>query len=420
MSVADHRREAVPDLTLRHLVDLRRMQQVQDEFAAEHGLALIAVDPRGTPVTTASRFTPFCQLMRQDPVLRRACFGCDAHGGLQAAIDDRPYIYRCHTGLIDMSAPIVYNGIYLGALLAGQVQVSDLELSPVFPEMSAWQSDRERRRRFDAIPVMDESDLRRTAGALFQLTHDLALGAGERVESMTPDTPVKLFLTNAESWRAPATYDLTALARSLADGDAASTMRKIGHYLAHLWVDDEPTIGLATLADYEAMMLDSAAQLAATVHAQVRALVQEAHSRSRHRKPLSRFDAQMYCESLAWPLIDGFDTTHAGEPRTLTDLLNVIERDLAEPPSLAAAAKYLSLSQSHFSKVFKAATAMNYVAYVTDKRIERAKLLLAHTDIPITRIADDLGFHPANYFSRTFKKRTGQSPSSYRHQPAHT
>ncbi len=419
MSIADHRREPVTDFSLRNLVDLRRLQQVQDEFSAEHGLAMIAVDPRGVPVTTASHFTPFCQLMRQDPVLRRACFSCDAHGGLQAAIDNRPYIYRCHTGLIDMSAPIVHDGIYLGALLCGQVQVADLELSPVFPELSEWQSDRERLRHFDAIPVMDETDLHRTAEALFQLTTDIANGAGERVESVTPATPVRLFLAQAESWRAPATYDLTALAHSVAAGDAASTMRTIGHYLTRISLSDEALVEVATLSDLEIVLIDGAEQVSAAVAARVRLAIQQQRSRTGRRKQLSRYDAQLYAESLAWPIVDALGAARAGEPRTLTDLLNLIERDLARPPSLGRAAKYLSVSLSHFSRIFKAATNTNYVAYVTDKRIERAKFLLAYTDTPVTRIATDLGFNPPNYFSRTFKKALGSPPSEYRRVFSH-
>lgn len=419
MSVAETGRKAFTDLTLRTLVDLRRLQQMQDEFAAEHGLALIAVDPRGNPITTASRFTPFCQLMRQDPVLRQACFNCDAHGGLQAAIDSRPYIYRCHTGLIDMSAPIMYNGIYLGALLCGQVQVADLELAPISPQLSAWQTDRERLRRFEAIPIMDESDLQRTAAALYALTDALASGAGQRVEDMT-ETPVKLFLTSAESWRAPATYDLATLSRSIADGDAAAAMRTIGHYLTHVSTDDQMLVGLASLADFEAAMMDAAGQVSTTIHAQIRLLVQREHRGKSRQKHLSRFDAQMYAESLAWPILDEMESARASQGRTLTDLLNVIERDLGAPPPLTAAAQYLSLSQSHFSKVFKAATGMTYVAYVTEKRIERAKLFLAHTDIPITRIATELGFQPANYFTRTFKKHTGKPPSEFRRHRSHT
>lgn len=63
-------------------------------------------------------------------------------------------------------------------------------------------------------------------------------------------------------------------------------------------------------------------------------------------------------------------------------------------------------------------TKQSYIHYVTGKRLERAKLMLTHTDKPVLRIATELDFQPVNYFSRTFKKHTGLTPSEYRQQRA--
>ena len=48
-----------PDL--RHLVDLDRLQEIQDNYAADTGLAMITVDSTGSPVTQASQFSRLCQ-----------------------------------------------------------------------------------------------------------------------------------------------------------------------------------------------------------------------------------------------------------------------------------------------------------------------------------------------------------------------
>ena len=119
-------RHLTDEISITTLVDLDQLQRLQDQFSEATDLAIIAVDYRGTPVTEAHGFTPFCQLMRMDPARRKLCYSCDAHGGLQAAIEGRPHIYRCHAGLVDFSVPITVGNQYVGAILCGQVQLGDL------------------------------------------------------------------------------------------------------------------------------------------------------------------------------------------------------------------------------------------------------------------------------------------------------
>ena len=54
------------------------------------------------------------------------------------------------------------------------------------------------------------------------------------------------------------------------------------------------------------------------------------------------------------------------------------------------------------------------VEYRTKKRIEKAKLLLETTDIPIKEIVEMLGFYDAAYFYKVFEKSTSLTPKQYR------
>ena len=49
------------------------------------------------------------------------------------------------------------------------------------------------------------------------------------------------------------------------------------------------------------------------------------------------------------------------------------------------------------------------------QRIEKAKKLLTTTDTYLYRIAEETGFKDQNYFSKAFKKITGELPTQYRH-----
>ncbi len=72
------------------------------------------------------------------------------------------------------------------------------------------------------------------------------------------------------------------------------------------------------------------------------------------------------------------------------------------------------IGYSYFRKMFKQYTGIAPVQYHLDLKIRRARDLLVSTDQSIKEIAFMVGFRSIHYFSRTFKKKTGISPSEIR------
>ena len=95
-------------------------------------------------------------------------------------------------------------------------------------------------------------------------------------------------------------------------------------------------------------------------------------------------------------------------------VLNYIDRNVRKGLSLNKVADYVNMSACYFSKLFKKITGKNYIAYVTDSKIEMAKQMLVDTDMTLLDIADDLLYNETNYFGKAFKKKTGMTPSEYR------
>lgn len=91
-----------------------------------------------------------------------------------------------------------------------------------------------------------------------------------------------------------------------------------------------------------------------------------------------------------------------------------IETHYAEALSLAVLARYLNLSTSYLSALFKREVDMTVMEYICQTRIKHALILLNSTQLPIQDIAAECGFTDLNYFSRVFKKKQGTSPSQYR------
>jgi YesN/AraC family two-component response regulator len=101
---------------------------------------------------------------------------------------------------------------------------------------------------------------------------------------------------------------------------------------------------------------------------------------------------------------------------SMDDIINYIDRNCYHDISLDEVADFANMSSYYLSKMFKKETGINFVTYLTNKKIERAKDMLENTDVPIINIALELSYHEPNYFSKVFKKNTGKTPTEYRKQ----
>ena len=93
---------------------------------------------------------------------------------------------------------------------------------------------------------------------------------------------------------------------------------------------------------------------------------------------------------------------------------DLIRARIQDPPTLAELAFLTGLSRTYFSPVFKEVVGMGLKDYLTQARINKAKDLLGDINLTIKKIAYEVGFRDPNHFSRTFKKRTGATPTNWR------
>lgn len=89
-----------------------------------------------------------------------------------------------------------------------------------------------------------------------------------------------------------------------------------------------------------------------------------------------------------------------------------LEDDLA----IQDIARDMGVSYSNFRKLFKEFAGVSPAFYQQELRIQRAKELLATTDMSVKLIAYRLRFDSPDYFSSKFKMKTGMKPSEFREQ----
>lgn len=117
-------------IKLSDVLDIDLLQKFQDNFAESMDIASVTVDVNGDPVTKPSSYTSFClDYTHATKIGDDRCALSHKKGGEEAIRTGRPYIYRCHAGLIDFAAPIVVEGMHIGTILGGQILTKSPEES---------------------------------------------------------------------------------------------------------------------------------------------------------------------------------------------------------------------------------------------------------------------------------------------------
>jgi AraC-like DNA-binding protein len=112
------------------------------------------------------------------------------------------------------------------------------------------------------------------------------------------------------------------------------------------------------------------------------------------------------------------DTTVRRGSRTgdavIDEALDLMARNFTQDLDVEKVAKKVNLSPSHFRHLFRETTRQPFNKYLVSMRLEKARELLLQTQIPVTEVAETVGFRSPAHFSRAFHKRFGTAPSALR------
>ena len=163
-------------IKLENIFNIPLWQNTQNMLAITTNLAIIMVDYKGSPVTRHSKCSEFCDYMRTLPHLSTMCQKCDSRGGIEAARTNKPYIYLCHCNLVDLAIPIIVDNKYIGALMAGQVRLTNkddylsLEKIVATTNTNAHIEQNEiLAKYYRQIPLIEYDQIQNIANLLFEL-----------------------------------------------------------------------------------------------------------------------------------------------------------------------------------------------------------------------------------------------------------
>ncbi len=106
------------------------------------------------------------------------------------------------------------------------------------------------------------------------------------------------------------------------------------------------------------------------------------------------------------------NANYSPKPDIVESAIRIMKYNYNQNISVATVADSLHLNTAYFSRVFSEKTGISPKQYILNLKIQRAKELLI-ADVPISEVAESIGFSDPCYFSRIFHQKTGLTPSQF-------
>ncbi len=337
---------------LDHIINVDNFQKIQDDIAEVTDIAIVTVDYKGKPVTEHSKCSEFCEFIKSHTDLSQLCEKCDSRGGLEAARLHQPYIYICHIGIIDFAIPIIVDGQYFGAIMAGQVIIKDEEKENLEQIVN---------NKYSKVGLEKEAQLKILYDKLPKMTLD-------RVKS------VSKMIFHISSYI------------------VEEALLKIN---SNKFNDKILTVGSLNETNLEFEKLNKMGKF------------KKVEVEEQNLKSIGELD---FSEDVNSEILENKGNI------ILKPALDYIQKGYSYAISLDEMASLCNISPSYFSKLFKKGIGNNFSNYINKVRIKKAKELLETSDVPIINLALDLGFEDCGYFIKVFKKIEGVTPAAYRNE----
>lgn len=119
-------------------------------------------------------------------------------------------------------------------------------------------------------------------------------------------------------------------------------------------------------------------------------------------------------ESMVHYVMEQLQQMTGGCQDAVDEAMKYIRLHLSEPVTVSEISDAVGMNAEYLTKQFRKRTGQSLKSYVTAQKIEMAKMLLRTTDLSVTMISDHTGYDNYNNFTRVFKRCTDMTPAEYR------
>jgi two-component system response regulator YesN len=129
---------------------------------------------------------------------------------------------------------------------------------------------------------------------------------------------------------------------------------------------------------------------------------------------IDRMNAQNLLKKKPLKCTEYIPGIHANE--NIKRVVNYVNNHYAQEISLQSISELFNINPNYLSQLFKREIGITFSEYLTKLRISYASELLADTNLSISHISQKAGYNDYFYFTKVFKKITGETPNQYRHR----
>ena len=425
-------------IILKDIIDVDEMKRILNSFVLATRLGAICVDAQGELAIVPEEhegYCLFCKEIRRDQEGRKRCNESMNKAGKLAAQLGEPYIYRCHAGLIEFAAPILFKDLYLGSISCGPVLMWDWDEAAV-EEILSLTNDLgiNREKLIDAgsnIKMLTGRNVQAAAELLYITANHIAKSnietlqqrkelndqqsqlaemifeqkkAEERIRFLEGRIKCKEYPIDKEN-------DLLDKVRM---GDRTGAKKNLNEILSVIFFHSSGNIELIKARILELVVVISRA--AVEGGASMDKLLGYNYSYIFELASMNRFeDICFWIVKILDTFLDTvYESRNIKNSNLLGEAVYIIQNQYSENLTLDDVARQVFISPYYLSHLFREELGVTFLEYLTRIRMEEAKRLLCDRSLTILDISARVGYEDPSYFSKVFKKNTGVSPNQYR------
>lgn len=416
-----------------NLVDGREYEAVIKEHLATYnrvtGIPCFVIDDCGEVVFFEGEYLQFCLKFKELTGDRCPCNQAHLYASRQSEKIGEPYVFFCPSGLVHWCAPIIVNGMFKNAFVAGPVQMDlpdDFSINEIIKAHNLNISSRGILHAYlKMVPLVDTKRVRYLSKMLYVMAKDIMaeeskilLERRKYYKEQAALCEEIQAIKDADYEEHISKYYPVQLEKELVSkvriGDKKGAKTILNELLGHVLFHGGSNIEVTKSRVLELMIVLSRAAVEGGGN-----LEMIFGLNLTYLKEVS--DINSVDELCHWiiKVLERFTDSIVGAGNSnnyhiIQKSITYINENSSKDITLEKAADFVYLSSSYFSRLFKKEMGINFIDYLNKVRVEESKKYLSNENLSISEIANIVGFTDQSYYTKVFRKIEGTSPGQYR------
>ncbi|MDD4297414.1 MAG: PocR ligand-binding domain-containing protein [Ruminiclostridium sp.] len=412
-------------------LNLEKTIKMLQYYSNSTDMPAVLIDDRGNVLYKVNHKHDFCKIcknLRKENNQSVDCNSVHLYGSYQAERFGGKYVFFCPMGMVHWASQITIDGIMRAAIICGPVNMiepDDFLLVELFGKHLKGEQLSRAITFSKSLPIVETERVNSLSELLRILTSYLSDSTWYRMEQELEEqeqaADISAYIHYLKSI-AGGSDDVAAypiekekeLLNAISLGNKPLSQKLLNEILGHIFFASGNEFETIRSRVLELVVLLSRASLEGGADIkQVFGLNYQYLNQLKKFKNLEELTP--WLSRIMERFTDQvFNLTNVKHKDVIYKSLEYIRRNYMTKITLDEVSSYVYLSPTYFSKIFKEEVDMNFNTYLNNIRIKMSKKLLADPSVPMIDVSNIVGFEDQSYFSKVFKKVTGQSPKKYR------